>query len=72
MAKELDPLKLSSPRIFLLRMLVFVVLGGLVAFLLHKQIEVAFMANPGLNSVIIFVLVIGIALLPAPSDPPLS
>ncbi len=62
MAKELEPLKLSSPRIFLLRMLVFVVLGGLVAFLLHKQIEVAFMANPGLNSVIIFVLVIGIAL----------
>jgi hypothetical protein len=62
MAKELDPLKLSSPRIFLLRMLVFVVLGGLVAFLLHKQIEVAFMANPGLNSAIIFVLIIGIAL----------
>jgi hypothetical protein len=62
MAKELDPLKLSSPRIFLLRMLVFVVLGGLIAFLLHKQIEVAFMANPGLNSVIIFVLLIGIAL----------
>ena len=62
MAKELDPLKLSSPRIFLLRMLVFVVLGGLVTFLLHKQIEVAFMANPGLNSVIIFVLLIGIAL----------
>ena len=62
MAKELDPLKLSSPRIFLLRMLVFVVLGGLVAFLLHKQIEVAFMANPGLNSVIIFVLLIGVVL----------
>jgi hypothetical protein len=62
MAKELDPLKLSSPRIFLLRMMVFVVLGGLVTFLLHKQIVVAFMANPGLNSVIIFVLLIGIAL----------
>ncbi len=62
MAKELDPLKLSSPRIFLLRMLVFVVLGGLVAFLLYKQIEVAFMANPGLNSLIIGVLVIGIIL----------
>ena len=62
MAKELDPLKLSSPRIFLLRMLVFVVLGGLVAFLLHKQIEVAFMANPGLNSLIIGVLLIGIVL----------
>jgi hypothetical protein len=62
MAKELDPLKLSSPRIFLLRMLVFVVLGGLVAFVLHKQIETAFMANPGLNSLIILVLIIGIAL----------
>ncbi len=62
MAKELDPLKLSWPRIFLFRMLVFIVLGGLVAFLLYKQIEVAFMANPGLNSLIIAVLVIGIIL----------
>ncbi|HEY1475098.1 MAG TPA: flagellar motor protein MotA [Pseudolabrys sp.] len=62
MAKELDPLKLSSPRIFLLRMLVFVVLGGLIAFVLHKQIEVAFMANPGLNALIIGVLFIGIVL----------
>ncbi len=62
MAKEIDPHKLSSPRIFLFRMLVFVVLGGLVAFLLYKQIEVAFMANPGLNSLIIAVLVIGIVL----------
>ena len=62
MAKELDPLKLSSPRIFLLRMLVFVVLGGLITFLLHKQIEVAFMANPGLNALIIGVLAIGIIL----------
>ena len=62
MAKELDPLKLSSPRIFLVRMMVFVVLGGLVTFLLLKQIEVAFMANPGLNSLIIVVLLVGIAL----------
>jgi hypothetical protein len=62
MAKELDPLKLSSPRIFLFRMLVFVVLGGLIAFLLHKQIEVAYMANPGLNTLIIAVLVIGVIL----------
>jgi len=62
MAKELDPLKLSSPRIFLFRMLVFVVLGGLVAFVLYKQVEVAFMANPALNGLIIGVLVIGIVL----------
>src|SRR5471030_576896 len=62
MARELDPLKLSSPRIFLFRMLVFVVLGGGAAFLLHKQIEVAFMSNPGLNAVILAVLGIGIIL----------
>jgi hypothetical protein len=62
MAKELDPLKLSSPRIFLIRMMVFVILVGLVAFVLHKQIEVAFMANPGLNALIIAIEVIGIVL----------
>jgi hypothetical protein len=62
MASDVDPLKLSSPRIFLLRMLVFVALGGLVTFLLLKQIETAFMANPGLNALIIGVLGIGIML----------
>jgi len=62
MANDLDPLKLSSPRVFLLRMLVFVILGGLVAFVLHKQIQVAFMANPGLNALIIGVLLVGIVL----------
>ena len=62
MATDSDPLKLSSPRIFLLRMLVFVILGGLIAFVLYKQIEVAFMANPGLNALIVGVLVIGIIL----------
>jgi hypothetical protein len=60
--KDIDPLKLSSPRIFLFRMLVFIVLGGLVAFLLHKQIQVAYMANPGLNTLILSVLGIGIVL----------
>jgi len=62
MAKELDPLKLSSPRIFLFRMLVFVVLGGLIGFVMYQQVEVAFMANPALNGLIIGVLVIGIVL----------
>src|SRR5262247_1308208 len=62
MAKQLDPLKLSSPRIFLFRMLVFVILVGLITFVLHKQIQVAFMANPGLNALIIGVLAIGIVL----------
>ena len=62
MAKDLDPLKLSSPRIFLFRMLVFIVLGGLVAFVLHSQVQVAYMANPSLNTLIIAVLGIGVIL----------
>jgi hypothetical protein len=59
---DLDPFKLSSPRIYLLRMLVFLVLAGLMVFILHRQILVAFFANPGLNAVIIGVLFIGIIL----------
>jgi hypothetical protein len=62
MARDLDPFKLSSPRIFLVRMMVFLILCGLVVVVLHKQITVAFMANPGLNALIIAVLTVGILL----------
>jgi hypothetical protein len=62
MAKDLDPLKLSTPRIFLVRMMVFLILCSLVVVVLYKQILVAFMANPGLNALIIGVMLIGIAL----------
>jgi len=62
MAIELDPLKLSSPRIFLFRMLVFVALFGVIVFLLRKQIQIAFMSNPALNALIILVLAIGVLL----------
>jgi hypothetical protein len=62
MVRDLDPLKLSSPRIFLVRMLVFLVLCVLVVVILYKQIAVAFLSNVLLNSLIIFVLIIGIIL----------
>src|SRR5499426_2410795 len=62
MAKDLDPLKLSTPRIFLVRMTVFLILCSLVVVVLYKQILTAFMANPGLNALIIGVMLIGIAL----------
>ena len=62
MAQDLDPLKLSSPRIFLVRMLVFVILCALVGVVLYRQILVAFLANPGLNALILGVLFIGIVL----------
>src|SRR5437868_10199819 len=62
MAKDLDPLKLSSPRIFLVRMMVFLILCGLLVVVLNRQIWAAFLANPGLNALIIGVLLIGILL----------
>ena len=62
MARDLDPFKLSSPRIFLIRMLVFLILCGLVVVVLYQQIWVAFRANPGLNALIVGVLFIGILL----------
>src|ERR1700688_352436 len=57
-----EPSKLSSPRIFLIRMLVFLILCGLIAFVLQRQILNAFLANPWLNGLIIGVLLIGIIL----------
>src|ERR1700704_5577602 len=62
MAQDIDPFKLSSPRIFLVRMMVFLILCALVVVVLYRQIWNAFLANPGLNALIIGVLVIGIAL----------
>jgi len=56
---EIELAKLSSPRIFLVRMLVFLVLCALVAVVLYKQIVLAFFANPGLNALIGAVLFIG-------------
>lgn len=61
-AMEIELSKLSSPRIFLVRMLVFLVLGALIAVVLYKQVVAAFLANPGLNALICAVLLIGIIL----------
>jgi hypothetical protein len=62
MAVEIDPYKLSSPRIYLVRMVVFLILVGFAALILYKQIALAFSRNPGLNSLIFFVLFVGIVL----------
>src|SRR6202140_226840 len=62
MAQDIDPFKLSSPRIFLVRMLVFLILCSLVVVVLYRQIWTAFLANPGLNALIIGVLLTGILL----------
>jgi hypothetical protein len=61
-AMEIELTKLSSPRIFLVRMLVFLVLCSLLLVVLYRQIITAFFANPGLNALIGLVLLIGIIL----------
>jgi hypothetical protein len=61
-AMEIELTKLSSPRIFLVRMVVFLMLCALVTIVLYRQIITAFFANPGLNALIGAVLLIGIIL----------
>jgi hypothetical protein len=59
---ETDPFRLSSPRIFLVRMIVFLILVGFIGLILYKKIGTAFMANPGLNGLIFGVLFVGVVL----------
>jgi hypothetical protein len=59
-APEIEPTKLAPPRIFLVRMVVFIVLCALVLIVLYKQTVSAFFANPSLNALIVGVLMIGI------------
>jgi hypothetical protein len=62
MATDVDPYRLSSPRVFLARMIIFLILVGFVALILNRQIKIAFLANPGLNGLIALVLIFGIGL----------
>jgi hypothetical protein len=61
-AAEYDPRKLSSPQVFLFSMLVFLAISGFVAAILYRQISAAFTTNPGLNGLILGVLLIGVLL----------
>ncbi len=62
MARRQDPHKLSTPRVYLLRMVVFLIIAGFIGAILFPQVYSAFMSNPGLNGLIIGVLFIGILL----------
>lgn len=50
---------MSRPRIFLARMVIFVVLVGFVVVLLYQTVGQAYLANPWLNGLILAVLVLG-------------
>ncbi len=61
-ASRSGALPLTPPRVHLVRMAVFVVLAGFIAFILQQAIIRAFLANPGLNGLIVGVLLVGTAL----------
>lgn len=56
------PHKLSSPMPFFWTMVIFLIIVGFVGAILFRQAHAAFNSNPGLNGLIIGVLVIGILL----------
>jgi hypothetical protein len=53
---------LSSPRIYLVRMAVFLILVGFLCLILFEPLKRAFFGNPGLNALIGGVLLVGIVL----------
>ncbi|MEZ5839276.1 MAG: flagellar motor protein MotA [Hyphomicrobiales bacterium] len=62
MAKDIDPTRLSSPQVFLWRMIIFLVIVGFLGLILYRHLSTAFMSNPGLNGLIVGVLFVGTVL----------
>ncbi len=60
--QEYDPYRLSSPRIVMLTMIIFLIIVAFLAAILMRQIHVFFITNPGLNGLILGVLLVGILL----------
>src|SRR6476660_4319155 len=63
MAPVTYKVKLTRPQVFLWRMTLFLILAALLAIILDgqtQQLRKSFLANPGLNALIIGVLLVGI------------
>ena len=56
------PAPLTSPGMVIVRMVLFLALAGFLVLILNREIIRAFMANPGLNGLILGVLAVGIGL----------
>ncbi len=61
-SRDYDPHKLASPQVYLWRMIIFLIIAGFLALILYRQAYEAFQSNPGLNGVIIAVMLIGVVL----------
>lgn len=61
-AARRDLHRLSNPQVFLISMVIFLAIVGFLAAILYRQISTAFFTNPGLNGLILGVLVVGAVL----------
>jgi len=62
MSQSYDPYRLASPTVYLVKIVIFLVLIGLVAAILFNQLVIFFWANPFINGLILFVAFIGIVM----------
>lgn len=62
MTDRYDPYHLATPSVYLVKMIIFLILALLVGIILTTQLMTAFWSNPFINSLIIFVLAVGILL----------
>lgn len=62
MSQHYDPYNIASPLVYLIKMVIFLVLVGLLAIILLPQLLDAFWSSPFINGLILFVLFVGIAL----------
>jgi hypothetical protein len=62
MSQTYDPYRLASPTVYLIKIVIFLVLIGLVGAILFNSIVTFFWANPFINSLIVLTAFIGIIL----------
>ena len=62
MTEKYSPYNLSNPIIYLIKIIIFLILIGIVGLIIALQLVGAFWSNPFINGLILFVLAIGIIL----------
>lgn len=60
MSEQEQTVAVARPTLYLVRMIVFVLLAAIIGAILSTRLYQAFMANPGLNGLILFILLLGI------------
>jgi len=62
MTEHYNPYLLASPKVYLVKMVIFLILAILLGGILAEQLLDAFWANPFINGLILFALIVGILL----------